>query len=59
MANYGNSKHWKIQDFVFDQDTTKFTFSDVTMSEYYKEKYQLIITAPKQPFIQSYFSKND
>lgn len=59
MASYGNIKHWRIDDFVFDEDATAYTFMDMTMAEYYKQKYQLTITAPKQPFIKSSFSKKD
>lgn len=59
MAAYGNIKHWKIEEFVFDEDANRYTFMDMTMAEYYQQKYQLTITAPKQPFIRSYFSKRD
>lgn len=32
MANYGNTKHWKIEGLIFDEDATTLKFADTTMA---------------------------
>ena len=56
MANYGNHRYWRVEDIEFDQDTERFVVNketNQTLSQYYKEKYNMAIEKPKQPLIKA------
>jgi DNA-binding GntR family transcriptional regulator len=60
MANYGNSKHWIIEDVLFDVTvnspyTTQGT--STSLAEYYEKSYGIHIRNARQPILKSSLSK--
>lgn len=61
VGNYGNSKHWIIEDIQFDVNFCKTCVapeSKVTIDEYYDKHYAVKIKNLKQPIIRSSNGKN-
>lgn len=56
MANYGNSRHWKVLDVIFDVDfdhTNIAEETNMTYTEYYQKNYGMIIKNKKQPLLKA------
>jgi hypothetical protein len=53
MANYGNSRCWKIEDLEFDKAIDEYKIEEThTLAEYYKTKYGITIRKLKQPLLK-------
>ena len=63
MANYGNSKHWRVEDIIFDQDASQYKIEQggehMSLVEYFRSKYQLDVKILKQPLVKSRMSRHD
>lgn len=56
MANYGNSRYWRIDEIVFDlncEDIIVDKTTNMNMLEYYKSKYNIDVKIKKQPLIRT------
>lgn len=61
LAMYGNYRYWRIDDVLFDKDCNTFLLEEraesadkkhnMTLVEYYKEKYNMEIRKPRQPLL--------
>lgn len=54
VANYGNSRHWRVSDVIFDIDFDQQNIAEetnLTYTEYYKKNYGLNIKNKKQPVL--------
>jgi aubergine-like protein len=70
---YGNYRYWRIDDIIFDTDCDTFQFEDekdnnaksssdqaprkFTISQYYKDRYNMKVTKPRQPLIVHHQSR--
>lgn len=53
MANYGNSRCWRIDDLEFDKPIDEYKMDEAqTLAEYYKTKYNITIKKMKQPLLK-------
>lgn len=72
LAMYGNYRYWRIDDIIFDIDCDHFQFDDekelhakapdqpprkLTISQYYKDRYNMRVTKPRQPLIVHHQSR--
>lgn len=54
MANYGNSRCWRIEDIEFDKPIDEFKIDETqTLAEYYKNRYSITIKKLKQPLLRA------
>lgn len=54
MANYGNSKCWRIDAVVFDKAIDEIILeNNVNLADYYKNKYGVTIKKLRQPLLQA------
>lgn len=56
VGNYGNTKHWVVEDVEFDIDlymTCLAPNQTITIAEYYEKNYGMQIRSKRQPVIRS------
>ena len=73
LAIYGNYRYWRVDDLIFDVDCDSFEFDDdkdvqadgsgprkkYTLTQYYKQRYNMKVTKPRQPLIVNKHSKSN
>ena len=69
LAMYGNYRYWRIDDVLFDKDCNTFLLDEaaeqpdkkynMTLVEYYKEKYNMEIRKPRQPLLMHIQTKTN
>lgn len=56
MANYGSSRYWRIEKVEYDKSIESAFLTDdgkeCSLADYYKTKYNLMITSKKQPLLK-------
>ena len=69
LAMYGNYRYWRIDDVLFEKDCNTFLLDEaaeqtdkkynMTLVEYYKEKYNMEIRKPRQPLLMNVQNKTN
>jgi len=69
LAMYGNYRYWRIDDVLFEKDCNTFLLDEaadqtdkkynMTLVEYYKEKYNMEIRKPRQPLLMHVQTKTN
>lgn len=52
MANYGKTSYYTIADVIYEElEQVQLTGTDLTIRDYYQQKYQITIKNLKQPLL--------
>ena len=55
MANYGKSMYWRVENVVFGHENKTYSIGnkEITLAEYYFERYGLVMEVKNQPLLEA------